>query len=241
VLSPYEVFLGFFSETRFQRHDKASLDLFQDIEVGLPYRFEIGFENHLGFAGSRAAETMANIEARYAFGKWGAIPLNPAISAAYDFGVKNPNDERAREDLLNTGSDQADAYELELLFGEEFVPRVQWVLNCMFRQEIGNERGREIGFTQDVSYLLIADRLELGAEMRYRHVTTNSRRLGSANEFIIGPSVSWKPNRHTVIDFAPLLGCTHDSPVVSAFLTISFEFGGAESLPPEGSRAVHNR
>ncbi|MDP9254450.1 MAG: hypothetical protein M3O66_05870, partial [Verrucomicrobiota bacterium] len=95
VLSPYEFFVGFLSESDFPRHGKSTHDLSQEIELGLPYRFEIGFENHLGFVGSRAAETMANIEARYAFAKWGAIPLNPAISAGYDFGLDDTLDNRA--------------------------------------------------------------------------------------------------------------------------------------------------
>ncbi len=65
--------------------------------------------------------------------------------------------------------------------------------------------------------------------MRYRHETAARNR--NENEFIIGPSLSFKPNRFTVIDLAPLFGCAQDSPTVAAFLTVSFEFGGAESQP----------
>ncbi|MGZ5006124.1 MAG: hypothetical protein ACXV8H_11425, partial [Chthoniobacterales bacterium] len=86
---------------------------------------------------------------------------------------------------------------------------------------------REIGFTQDLAYLAIADKLELGAEMRYTNATR--RKEEAANEFVIGPSVNWKPNLHTVLSLAPLFGCTADSPHVAVLASVSLEFGGGES------------
>ena len=234
VLSPYEFFVGLLSESAFSRHGRTTHDLSQEIELGLPHRLEIGFENHLGLTSSKTEETMAKVEARYAFASWGKVLLNPAIAAGYSFGL---------DDQLVRGArrDQPDAYELRLLLGQEFVPRVQWAANVFFEQELSPPRNREAGFTQAVSYLLIADRLEVGTEMRYQHETHSSQHRGSGNQFIIGPSVSWKPNRHTVLDLAPLLGCTPDSPRLAAFITLSFEFGGAESRPNEQSGATRNR
>ncbi len=232
VLSAYEVFTGFFSESDFSRNGGTSHELMQEFEIGLPHRFELGFENHLGIADERAAETIAALEARYAFAAWGAIPLNPAIAAEYRFGLDStPGGDRR----------QPDAGEMRLLLGQEFVPRLQWAANLFFRQDFGAPHNREIGFTQDITYLAIADRLEIGAEMRYTHDTRKFPQRGATDEFIAGPSVSWKPNRYAVLDLAPLLGVTSDSPRVAVFFTVSFEFGGGESRTPPGRMPPGNR
>jgi hypothetical protein len=84
-------------------------------------------------------------------------------------------------------------------------------------------------FTQDIAYLAVADKFEAGIEMRYTNATRRAEKQGSANEFVIGPSVNWKPNLHTVISIAPLFGCTADSPRVAVLCSVSLEFGGGES------------
>lgn len=226
VLSPFEVFLGVISESDVLRHGGTVHDLTQEIEVGLPYRFELDFENHLGIAGSRVAESEASAGARYAFAAWGKIPLNPALSATYQFGTGErlaDRFERSHEES------QADGYELRLLLGQEFVPRLQWAANVFFQHELGSAQDRQVGFTQDIAYLAIADKLELGAEMRYTNATRRRENRDAANEFVIGPSVNWKPNLHTVVSVAPLLGCTSESPRVSILASVSLEFGGGES------------
>ena len=210
VLSPFELFAGVISESDFDRAGRTTHDLTQEIEFGLPGRFEIDLENHVGVDGDGACETSVGAGLRYAFANWGKLPLNPAIAAAYHFGFEH----------------RADACEVRLLLGQEFVPRLQWAANLVFQKEIAGPREREMGFTQDLAYLVIADKLELGTEMRY---TNRSRQSGSWNEFIVGPSVNWKPNLHTVVSLAPLFGCTPASPRVVLFFSASLEFGGGES------------
>ncbi|MDP9098383.1 MAG: hypothetical protein M3N48_05230, partial [Verrucomicrobiota bacterium] len=51
VLSPSEFFVGVLSESDFLRHGPSRHSLVQEIELGLPNRFEIGFENHIGLGG----------------------------------------------------------------------------------------------------------------------------------------------------------------------------------------------
>ncbi|MEN3370166.1 MAG: hypothetical protein V7609_2309 [Verrucomicrobiota bacterium] len=226
VLSPYEVFVGVLSESDFLRHGTSRHDLVQEIEMGLPHRFEIGFENHVGLVGGDAAEMSANIGARYAFAAWGKIPLNPTISGEYRFGTGKELTNRFERSF---DRNSPDAYELRLLLGQEFVPRVQWAANLFFQHELGGARNREIGLTQDIAYLAVADKFEAGVEMRYTNATRRAEKRGSANEFVIGPSVNWKPNLHTVISVAPLVGCTADSPRVAVLCSVSLEFGGGES------------
>jgi hypothetical protein len=52
VLSPYEMFAGNIWEADFGRHGKTLHDPTQEIDLGLLHRFEVGFENELGVAGS---------------------------------------------------------------------------------------------------------------------------------------------------------------------------------------------
>ncbi len=226
VLSPFEVFLGVLSESDLLRHGSAVHDLTQEIEVGLPYRFELDFENHLGLARHRSGEMEASAGARYAFASWEKIPLNPAFSAAYRFGT---GDEIADRFDPRRDRAQSDGYELRLLLGQEFVPRLQWAANIFFEHDLGSAGERAVGFTQDIAYLAITDRLEIGAEMRYTNATRKHDRRAAANEFVIGPSVNWKPNLHTVLSLAPLLGCTADSPRIAILAAVSLEFGGGES------------
>jgi hypothetical protein len=235
VLSPYEVFVGVLSESDFLRHGRSQHDLVQEIEIGLPNRFEIGFENHVGLAAGDLSEMSANIGARYAFAAWGKIPLNPTISAEYRFGTGKELTDRF-ERALDRNS--PDAYEFRLLLGQEFIPRVQWAANVFFRDELGGAQNRAVGFTQDIAYLAIADKFEVGAEMRYTNATRRVEKRGSANEFVVGPSVNWKPNLHAVISLAPLFGCTADSPRLALLCSVSMEFGGGESktMPVSATR-----
>lgn len=237
VLSPYEVFVGILSESDFFRRGTSRHDLIQEIELGLPNRFEIGFENHVGLGGSDVSEMSTNIEARYAFATWGKIPLNPTISGEYRFGTGKDLTNRFDRRFY---SNSPDAYELRLLLGQEFVPRVQWAANLFFQHALGGARNREVGFTQDIAYLAVADKFEVGAEMRYTNATRRTEKQGSANEFVIGPSVNWKPNLHIVISVAPLFGCTPDSPRVAVLCSVSLEFGGGESKTVPVS-AIRNR
>ncbi len=226
VLSPYEFFVGILSESDFLRHGSSRHDLVQEIELGLPNRFEIGFENHIGLGGGDTSEMGAALGARYAFDSWARIPLNPAISGEYRFGTGK--DVANRFDRV-PDRNSPDAYELRLLLGQEFVPRLQWAANLFFQHQLGGARNREVGFTQDIAYLAVADKFEIGAEMRYTNATRRAEKQGLANEFVIGPSANWKPNLHTVISVAPLFGCTADSPRVAVLCLVSLEFGGGES------------
>jgi hypothetical protein len=226
VLSPYEFFVGVLSESDLLRHGPSRHDLVQEIELGLPNRFEIGVENHIGLGGGDASAMGVTLGARYAFASWGKLPLNPAISGEYRLGAGKEIANRF-DRVFDRNS--PDAYELRLLLGQEFLPRLQWAANLFFQNELGGARNREVGFTQDIAYLAVADKFEIGAEMRYTNATRRVEKQGPANEFVIGPSANWKPNLHTVISVAPLFGCTADSPRVAVLGSVSLEFGGGES------------
>ena len=241
VLSPYEAFFGLNWESDLHRHGKSIHDFTQEIDVGLLHRFELGFENELGFVESKAYETSATLEARYAFANWNAIPLNPAVSVEYTFGIG-----RSAPSIRNISPagrprwrDEPDAVTLRLLLGQAlFQNRVGYGLNVGMAQDVTDDSGRRVEISQSLGYGLLAGEFEVGAEMRYTHSTAQSV-TGHEDEFIIGPTFGWKPTRQTRLSFAPLFGCTRESPTTALFALFSYEFGGAEAVVPSG--ATHER
>jgi hypothetical protein len=226
VLSPYEMFVGNIWEAIFRRRGKTLHDLTQEIDFGLLHRFELGIENDLGLVGSDADETSATVEARYAFANWNAIPLNPAISAEYVFGVgtsvKNATSDR---DLRR----QANAVVVRLLLGQSLAEHFGYGLNIGLQQDVSRDSGREFEISQSVVYGAMKGKLEFGGEMRSVH-NTSQRNSDDTDELVTGPSIGWKPTRQFRISVAPLFGCTHESPRVATFVLVSYEFGGAEAV-----------
>ena len=226
VLSPYEMFVGTIWEAIFRRHGKALHDLTQEVDFGLPHRFEVGLENELGLVGSDAHETSVTAEARYAFANWNAIPLNPAISAEYIFGVgKSVKDTGSDKDLRR----QPNAVAVRLLLGQNFGDHFGYGLNVGLQQDVSRDSGREFEISQSVAYGAMKGKLEFGAEMRYVH-NTPQRNPVDRDELVTGPTIGWKPTRQLRISLAPLFGCTGDSPRVASFVLVSYEFGGAEAV-----------
>ena len=61
----------------------------EEVEIGLPYRFNVAFENDVQHFDGDTQDATFSVEARYAFADWDNIPLNPTIFAEYKFGIGN--------------------------------------------------------------------------------------------------------------------------------------------------------
>ena len=131
----------------------------QEVEIGLPYRFNVAFENNVQHFDGDTQDGSFSVEGRYAFADWGKILLNPTIFAEYKFGLGNIlHDEGAPTPAhkfgpggFDKGEDTPDAYEFRLLLSEDFFDRVEWALNAFFEQELApGDRGREWGIAQSV-------------------------------------------------------------------------------------------
>ncbi|HME88211.1 MAG TPA: hypothetical protein VKE30_03255 [Chthoniobacterales bacterium] len=130
----------------------------EEVEIGLPYRFNVAFENDVQHFDGDTQDATFSVEARYAFADWDNIPLNPTIFAEYKFGIGNIlHDEGAPTPAhkfgpggFDKGEDIPDAYELRLLLSEDFFDRVEWSLNTFFEQETAGDRGREWGIAQSI-------------------------------------------------------------------------------------------
>src|SRR5437870_6319678 len=236
VLPPWSFFFGELYEGQGFRHGPPDHLFTQEVEMGLPYRFNIAAEAQFErFDGGGGAQTVS-LETRWALADWNKIPLNPTIFAEYKFGVGTIRHEEvppppggrgeAEEEEEGGPPKVPDAYEVRLLLAQEFGGRFEWAMNWFFEKENTGDRGREWGFSQAVMtpVLLPNERLKVGLEMEYKNFTTKDTRGDPLNSFVIGPSVAWKPTASTRLDVSPLFGCTDDSPVVVVFVVFSWLF-----------------
>jgi len=239
VLPPYTFVVDLDYQATIPQHGKTSHLFTQEFEVGLPYRFQLAYENNVEMTGRNTQATAQTIEARYALADWGKIPLNPTLFAEYKFGIgkdyasqNNPNSPVPRI---------PDAFEVRLLLGEQFGKEYQWALNVFHEQQIGGEREWETGFSQALSYAIRDDYLKAGIEMQFIRSTDAKTRSNPEYELDLGPNFTWKPSRRTQLDLAMMFGTTDDSPRVKVFTVFSFSFGKEEENEASAPVSTKNR
>jgi hypothetical protein len=193
----------------------------EEVEIGLPYRFQLDFYQNWGIENSDAFYKGSSVELRYALANWGKIPLNPTLYGEWNFNNRSP-----------------DVWELKLLLGDTFCHRWNWASNFTYESETGGEREREIQISQALTYALIDRTLNVGVEALWEYKTAAASDEADY-EFLIGPSVNVHPTRNSFITVAPLFGTTEDSPDAEIFVLAGFQFrfGGAASERDEGPRA----
>ncbi|MGZ5554122.1 MAG: hypothetical protein ACXWHF_10835 [Chthoniobacterales bacterium] len=255
VLPPGAVYAGFIYEGDALKFNRPDHNFTEEVEIGLPYRFGIAFENAVETYRGTTQERSFSVEARYAFADWDKIPLNPTIFAEYKFGIGHIlHDEGPPEklgpgeavDFLNEMNPLPDAYEARLLLSEEW-GNFEWALNGFFEQEVGGDRGREYGFAQSamVPILLPKERLKVGVEMQLTVFSDRGIRedpkMGESYRFIVGPTIAWKPTKNTRLDVSPLIGATDDAPHIQVFAVFSWLFGGGGEHEAEAPTSTRNR
>ena len=265
VLPPGEVFAALIYQGDFLDEGPSDHTLTQEVEIGVPYRFGVAFENAIEFFDGDTSNRSFSIETRWALADWGKIPLNPTLFAEYKFGTGKilheeaeeeemiedededmpPDDEEMmREEEERGRPDQPDAYEFRLLLSEEIVKGVEWAFNAFLENEVSGDRGREWGFAQSIQMPIVLprERLKVGLEMKYTNFTVKDTRGDPAHSFVIGPSMAYKPTARMRFDVAPLFGVTDESPDFQLFAVFSYAFGGGgEGEQAEAPASTRNR
>src|SRR5207237_1889919 len=120
---------------RFNRPDHM---LTQEIEIGLPARFGIAFENSIENHRGRSQERTFSVEGRYALADWNKIPLNPTFFVEYKFGVGDILHDEGPPEAMGKGEAEEflaehhpvpDAADVRLLLAPAFVEHAEWALN----------------------------------------------------------------------------------------------------------------
>lgn len=212
VLPPLQFEFEQWWNTQWFRHGPGSFNLFQEeLEVGLPYRFQLDvYENTERTRSGTFQHQAVQVEGRWALADWGKIPLNPTLYGEWQFHEDGP-----------------DVYEVRLLLGEDLSARWHWGLNLAYEQQVGGERESELAFSQGLSYTLLDEKLGLGVEMAFERSSAPNFDGRPAEEFLIGPSIQWRPTPRTHLDLVPLFGATPDSPIFEAFVVFGIDLGSS--------------
>jgi hypothetical protein len=224
VLSPFSFELEAGYEGNIFRHGLPAQLFRQEIEMGLPARFTVGVQNQVEHFAGDTGERSFTLEGRYALANWNKLPLNPAISAEYRFGLSNA--------LPDSG-------EIALLLSHDFFPHeIEWAMNIFVDRDFGGKESTSAGFAQsiEVPVLLPEEKLEIGLEMQYRSGGETAGFRGTTKGLAIGPTLAWRPTKKVRFDLSPLIGTSDHTPAVQVFAVFSFSFGGpaaaeAEILP----------
>jgi hypothetical protein len=211
-------------DATYPRKGPPSHLLTQEFELGLPHRFQLDYEYAESINNGHWRYASSSFEVRWALAEWGKIPLNPTIKAEWK---------------MNNAD--ADAYELNLAFGDEIAPGWHWGSNLFYEQKVGTDRQRELDATLAISYTLIDEKLSLGAEMKLTDETDKDDRV-SHLQFQVGPSLQWRPTPRTHLDLVPLFGTTGMSPFLETFVFFGIDFGpGSERNEAVTPASLRNR
>ena len=210
VLPPWHVETELGWRTEWPDHGRTKYRLQEEVEIGLPYRFQLDIENADNLGHGSSGHAFNAIELRYALAGWNEIPLNPTINVEWKFA-----------------DSAADAFEVQLLTGGELVSRWHWGSDIFFENQIGDDEEREFAWSVALSYLVVDSRLSAGAEFKAA-VGWDETNDDAEYEFLLGPSIQWRPLDRVHVDVVPLFGLGADSPVAQLFVFIGVDFG-AES------------
>src|SRR5437667_8487353 len=213
VLSPFSFELEAGYEGDIFRHGLPDQLFRQEIEMGLPVRFTVGVQNQVEHFAGDTRDRSFTLEARYALANWNKLPLNPAISAEYRFGLSNG--------LPDSG-------ELALLISHDFPHEIESAMNIFVDREFGGKESTSAGFAQSIEMpvLLPEEKLEVGLEMEYRSGGEPIGQEGTTKGLAIGPTLAWRPTKKARFDLSPLIGCSDHTPAVQVVAVFSFSFGG---------------
>ena len=213
VLSPFSFELETGYEGSIFRHGSPAQLFRQEIEMGLPARFTVGVQNQIEHFAGDTRDRSFTLEARYGLANWNKLPLNPAISAEYRFGLSNG--------LPDSG-------ELALLISHDFPHEIEWAMNIFADREFAGKGRTNAGFAQsvEVPILLPEEKFEVGLEMEYRSGGEVIGRERKTKGLAIGPTLAWRPTKDARFDLSPLFGCSDHTPAVQVFAVFSFSFGG---------------
>jgi hypothetical protein len=225
VQPPWQAETEFGWDAIYPRRGSPMQEIQQEFELGLPYRFQVDYEIHgQNFqegdtGGGRWRYGDSEWELRWALADWGKIPLNPTLKTEWK--------------VSNGGQD---AYEFDLLLGDELAPRWHWGSDLFYEQAVNGDRRTEKAVSLAVSYSAIDEKLGIGMETRLDSENDVGDR-GAHLNLELGPSLQWRITPRLHLDLEPLFGVTGFAPHVETFVFMGYDFGpGSESS--EGARPI---
>jgi len=184
-----------------------------EVEFGLPGRFQIDLYAVGHKTGTKDEEfsiSEQKTEVRWAFADWGKIPGNPTVYFEW-----------------NQVSAAPDHLELKLLLGGEARSGWHWGSNLVWEHEIAGPQENSNEWTLGLSRTVRDSVFSLGAETQLALVNAieaDGHRGPFATEFLVGPSLQFRPLPQMHIDFAPLFGTTAAAARTKTYVVLGWEF-----------------
>jgi hypothetical protein len=183
-----------------------------EVEFGLPHRFQLDLYavgHQTGGNGTYGIDGQ-QVEVRYALADWGKLFGNPTLYAEW-------------KNLSGVPSH----FEGKLLLGGQITSRWHWGSNFVWEHEMGGVKENSNEWTTGVSYAVADTKASVGMETQLalvNHETLPGTRSPFSTEFLIGPSIQFRPLPQVHLDLAPLFGVTSASSRVKLFVVFGWEF-----------------
>ena len=184
-----------------------------EVEFGLPGRFQLDLyavAHKTGYQEGGYAIDEQKVELRWAFADWGKTPGNPTLYVEW-----------------NQVSAASDHLEAKLLLGGQIVSGWHWGSNLVWEHELGGPQENSNEWTTGVSRTVLDSKFGVGVETQLALVNSldaRGHRGDFEKEFLIGPSIQFRPLPQMHIDFAPLFGVTKAAPRAKTFVVLGWEF-----------------
>lgn len=180
-----------------------------ELEFGLPHHIQLDLyavTHQEGNDGPFAWDEF-KLEVRWALADWGRIPTNPTLYLEW---------------VAISG--EPDHIEGKILLGDQLTEGLHWGLNLVWEHQTGTPYENTYEVTAGISYALIDETLSVGIEEKFAMTDDETDRANFTDEWLVGPSVQYRPLPQMHIDFAPLFGLTRDSPDAKIILVVGWEF-----------------
>jgi len=184
-----------------------------EFEVGLPWRTQLDFYvvsheiNDNGPDDGSMQFDEQKLEIRHALADWDEIWGNPTIYLEWA--------------AIDQGSDHIEG---KLLLGGEVTSSWHWGANGVWEHTCGGDQDNTYELTGGISKTLVDQRFSIGLESKLAYTDTKQDRGSYANEFLVGPSLQFRPVPRAHIDVSPLVGLTDESPDLKVLIVFGWEF-----------------
>lgn len=202
----------YWNVTEKPQHGPTTSEQKYEAEIGLGHRLQLDIYglshskgNNRGFGFDEH-----DVELRYAFADWDAIPGNPTAYAEYKFMNGEP-----------------DHVEFKALFSGDVgqcQKKLQWAANTVYETQMGGKREASYEVTGGLSYQ-IEPKFALGGETKMELDDRHNNRFNyGLPQLLIGPSLQYTPFKQLHIDFSPLVGVTKTAPEIKSLVIVGWKF-----------------
>ena len=217
VSAPWQVEFESWWEGKFRKDGTERHRFLEEVSIGLPHRFQFDFYWRIqDETGEETRTSDFQVEGRWALAPWDRIPLNPTVYLEYKF----------------LEGDEPEVWEAKLLLADDIGCRWQWAANLFYEAQTSGDEEIEMGFSTALSYSLFDPCLSIGVEAKYERTTAKGSRDDPEIEFLLGPSIQWRPFRGVHLDLVPLFGLTDDSPDAQVWIVLGFDLWPGSSRSP---------